>query len=256
MTTQPGWHPDPVPPQLGQPAQLRYWDGTRWTEHTSPAQDPAATGPYGAAPAPYQGQYGAAYAGTSAAAYGYDGGKSTTTPDGVPLAGWWQRVGAYLIDALILGIVAGVLTVPWLRDIYHAYRDWFDDAINSADTGGAVDTGQLQRDIAGPLAIVALINLAVGLAYHVGFLMWKQATPGKLALGLRVRLREQPGPMPLGTVLVRWASQFGVGILGLVPYIGTVVGLYPLLDVLWPLWDDKRQAIHDKLAKTNVVRTR
>jgi hypothetical protein len=35
-----------------------------------------------------------------------------------------------------------------------------------------------------------------------------------------------------------------------------VFGLYPLLDDLWPLWDDKKQAIHDKLAKTNVVRIR
>ena len=38
VTSQPGWHPDPVPPQPGQPAQLRYWDGTRWTEHIAPAQ--------------------------------------------------------------------------------------------------------------------------------------------------------------------------------------------------------------------------
>ena len=29
-----------------------------------------------------------------------------------------------------------------------------------------------------------------------------------------------------------------------------------LLAALWPLWDDKRQALHDKLAKTQVVRTR
>jgi uncharacterized RDD family membrane protein YckC len=29
-----------------------------------------------------------------------------------------------------------------------------------------------------------------------------------------------------------------------------------LLDYLWPLWDDKKQALHDKVAKTNVVRTR
>jgi hypothetical protein len=27
-----GWHPDPTVP-----GQLRYWDGSRWTEHTHPA---------------------------------------------------------------------------------------------------------------------------------------------------------------------------------------------------------------------------
>ena len=44
--------------------------------------------------------------------------------------------------------------------------------------------------------------------------------------------------------------------LGLVPFVGSVTGLYLLLDYLWPLWDDKKQAIHDKFAKTNVVRLR
>ncbi|MBM7442583.1 phospholipid scramblase-related protein [Streptomyces sp. HB132] len=41
MTTQSnvpaGWHPDPH----GAPQLLRYWDGSRWTEHTHPAQAPA-----------------------------------------------------------------------------------------------------------------------------------------------------------------------------------------------------------------------
>jgi len=44
-----GWHPDPY----GAPQLLRYWDGSRWTEHTHPAQgqapaqaQPQATGPY------------------------------------------------------------------------------------------------------------------------------------------------------------------------------------------------------------------
>nr|WP_037828920.1 phospholipid scramblase-related protein [Streptomyces sp. NRRL S-325] len=57
MTTQSnipaGWHPDPY----GAPQLLRYWDGSRWTEHTHPAQgqapaqaQPQAGGPYAAMP--------------------------------------------------------------------------------------------------------------------------------------------------------------------------------------------------------------
>ena len=86
--------------------------------------------------------------------------------------------------------------------------------------------------------------------------MWKQATPGKLLVGLRVRLRETPGPMPLGTVLMRWVGQYAVGILGLLPVVGSIGGLYAIVNYLWPLWDGKKQALHDKLAKTNVVRIR
>jgi len=247
VTSQPGWHPDPVPPQPGQPPQLRYWDGARWTEHTAPAQAPAATQQYAAPPA-YPGAYGAPYAGA------YGAAKSPTTPDGVPLAGWWWRGLALIIDTIILGIIGALIAFPWVRDVMDSYSDWFDEALNS--DGSNIDTGQLQSDTAGPLAIIALIQLVLGFAYHVGFLMWKQATPGKLILGLRVRLRDRPGPMTIGTVLLRWAGQFGVGILGLVPVLGFLTFIYQVLDYLWPLWDDKRQAIHDKIAKTNVVRIR
>ncbi len=106
------------------------------------------------------------------------------------------------------------------------------------------------------MATIGLIFLGLGFVYHVGFLMALQATPGKLALGLRVRLRSRPGPMPLGTVLLRWLGQFGYSILNVVPSLGLVFGLYGLLDVLWPLWDGKKQALHDKIARTNVVRVR
>ena len=248
MTSQPGWHPDPVPPQPGQPAQLRYWDGTAWTEHVAPAHQPApATQQYAAYPSyPSYPSYPVT-PGTV-----YDG--RPTTPDGVPLAGWWQRVLALIIDGILIGIVAGVVAFPWARDVFDSYSDWFDEAMN-ADSSNP-DTSQLQSDIAVPLAIITLINVALGFVYNVGFLMWKQATPGKLVVGLRVRLRERPGRIPLGAVLLRWLGQFGVRVVGLIPFVGSVTGLYLLLDYLWPLWDDKKQAIHDKVAKTNVVRLR
>ena len=250
MTSQPGWHLDPVPAQPGQPAQLRYWDGARWTEHVAPAQPPAAAAAQYGGPPAYAGSYGAAYAGT--------GKRAATTPDGVPLAGWWQRVLAYVLDAMIVGLVAGIIALPWVREALDVYRDWFDQAlrVGGTGTGSTIDTGQLQRDLARPLAYILGIQLVLGFCYHVGFLRWKQATPGKLVVGLRVRLRETPGPMSLGTVVLRWLGQFGIGIVGLVPFVGSLTGLYSLLDVLWPLWDDKRQAIHDKVARTNVVRTR
>lgn len=246
MSSQPGWHPDPVPPQPGQPAQLRYWDGSRWTEHTAPAQGPAQGGP-----SPYAGQYAATQVYAPAG-----GGKATTTPDGERLAGWWQRVLAYVVDAIAVGVVAAIIGIPWIRQIVDGYTEWFDEALDAGATGGTVDTSQLQSDLFWPMAAVLLIQLGVGLVYHVGFLVWRQATPGKMLVGLKVRLREQPGPITLGTALVRWLTQFGPSLLGIVPVVGTLTGLYALLDVLWPLWDDKKQAIHDKAAGTNVVRTR
>ena len=237
MTSPAGWHPDPLPGDPGQPQLLRYWDGAQWTEHTSPV--PAGQQYYGGAPAS-------------------SGGRQTTTPDGVPLAGWWHRVGAYLIDAVILIVIAGILASPWYREVFDVYMDYFDEVMADAEAGrqNTTSTFDLQNQVRGPMAIITLISLAVGFVYNVGFLMWKQATPGKLVTGLRVRLRERPGPMPIGAVLLRWAAQFGYAVLGLVPYVGSVFGLYTILDHLWPLWDGNKQALHDKLAKTNVVRIR
>ena len=37
------------------------------------------------------------------------------------------------------------------------------------------------------------------------------------------------------------------------PVVGGVYFLVFLVDYLWPLWDDKRQALHDKVAQTQVV---
>ncbi len=100
--------------------------------------------------------------------------------------------------------------------------------------------------------MVSLIGLVVVARVPRGFLRWKAATPGKLALGMRVRLRETPGQMSWGTILKRWGGQFGTP-LATVPVLGSIAGLYPLLDGLWPLWDSKKQALHDKIAATNVV---
>lgn len=229
MSTPPGWYPDPQPPPGVPPAQ-RWWDGAAWTEHLAPAAPVAQPSPY-AGPA--------------------------TTPDGEPLAGWGRRLGAYLLDALILLPFMLIASIPFWGQIGDAFGDYWDEVTRSIDTGGDAPSGtELQRELARSFLAIGLIGTAINFVYHVGFLMWKQATPGKLMLGLRVRRREVPGPMPLGTVLVRWLTQFGPSVLGSIQYVGYLVSTYTLLDGLWPLWDTKRQALHDKAARTNVVRTR
>ena len=74
------------------------------------------------------------------------------------------------------------------------------------------------------------------------------------AVGLRVRLR--PGPLPWRAVLLHWLVQNAASFLAAIPLAGSLVGIFSILDSLWPLWDDKRQALHDKAARTNVVRSR
>jgi uncharacterized RDD family membrane protein YckC len=132
-------------------------------------------------------------------------------------AGWWSRVGAYLVDMVIL-LVSLFLV---------------------AAIGGAAGRG-----VAITLVVVWLI--AVLLGYWVYFEGSESGqTIGKRALGIRVR-DDGGGRASYGQALGRnLVARF----IGLIPLIG-------LVDLLWPLWDNANQCLHDKAASTIVVRAR
>jgi uncharacterized RDD family membrane protein YckC len=96
--------------------------------------------------------------------------------------------------------------------------------------------------------LLNLIYAVVWIGYELVMLKTVGATVGKLVCGLRVRAWVRPGPLQWGEVAKRVLTY---QVAYAVPTIGP---LYVLLDVLWPLWDSKRQALHDKAAGTAVVR--
>jgi uncharacterized RDD family membrane protein YckC len=152
----------------------------------------------------------------------------------------------------VIAVAAGW---PFVSQIAATYGDYFEAAVRASENGTqAPGTADLVGQVVGPLAAYGAIAIAVSFVYNVAFLKAVQATPGKLVTGLRVRLRERPGSLPWRAVLLRWLVQNAGAVVAVVPYVGSVGGLYNLLDDLWPLWDDKKQAIHDKAARTNVVR--
>jgi uncharacterized RDD family membrane protein YckC len=78
------------------------------------------------------------------------------------------------------------------------------------------------------------------LAYHIGFWAWKGATVGDIICQLRV-VRVDGAPLLLGDALVRGLSGiFSLAVLG--------------IGCLWILRDPERQAWHDKIASTYVVK--
>lgn len=228
-----GWYPDPDPDVPAERRGQRYWDGATWTEHV---QAPPGYGPtpgYGGAP-----------------------GAAPTTPDGERLAGWWQRVAAYLVDVLVMTPLVFVLAWPWVADVMRTYTEAVTAVTQEGPGAPALPGPEVAGSLAVPMLMVTLVGLGVNLVYSVGFLKWRAATPGKMAIGLKVRLRETPGPLSWGTVLLRWLGQNWYGLASGVPVLGGLLSLWPVVDLLWPLWDDKKQALHDKVAKTNVVRVR
>jgi uncharacterized RDD family membrane protein YckC len=191
---------------------------------------------------------------------GAAGGPATRTPDGVPLASWGARLGAYVLDSLLVSAVGAVLSLPFLLDAVESYLREVDRVTRAAEGGESLSftqTFDVYGWSGGSFLVVSLVTLLVGMAYHVLLLRTRGATVGMQAVGLRVRTWEpQPGPLPWRSALVRWAAFYGVGVLAVIPLVGLLTGTYTLLAGLWPLWDARRQGLHDKAAGTVVVRPR
>jgi uncharacterized RDD family membrane protein YckC len=131
----------------------------------------------------------------------------------------------------------------------------FDQAMTAAESGNTTffpDTTPTM-DFASQALPVAVIGALVGYLYQLFFLRRWGATPGKLAVGIHVRLRERPGQLSTATITKRFAYDLALDGLGLLPVLGTLTLPLKALDLLWPAWDGKRQALHDKIAATNVV---
>ncbi len=241
-------------------------------------QAPSGQQPYGQAPYASQ-QPPAGYPPTAYPGGGYPGGgypgapqpgmpygapygagwanPRDVTPDGERLAGWWSRFAAVLIDGLLTGLLTALVGWRWTSEIVSTYGEFIQESFDAAQAGQpAPDSFALGADLAPQIMALSLVGIVITAAYHCGFLRWKAATPGKLVMRLRVRLRDRPGPLSWSTILTRWAMRFLGSLLGVVPLVGVVAWLYTLADGLWPVWDPHRQALHDKVAKTNVVRTR
>jgi uncharacterized RDD family membrane protein YckC len=74
-------------------------------------------------------------------------------------------------------------------------------------------------------------------------------TLGKQALGIQV-VREDGREWSFGTALLR---EFAIKTM-LIGWVGGWFVIPTLINYLWPLWDERKQALHDKLAESYVVK--
>jgi uncharacterized RDD family membrane protein YckC len=151
---------------------------------------------------------------------------------GRPLASWGSRVGAQLLDWLILMVPFGILTALVLGVF-----------LAGSEVGGVLT------------AIIAfLLYLVVGIFYAPVLMAREGAhngmTWGKQILGITV-IRDNGQQVELGFAFLR---EFVVKNL----LFGTIGGLFfgipTLVDYLWPLWDDENRCLHDMVVSTHVIR--
>jgi uncharacterized RDD family membrane protein YckC len=152
------------------------------------------------------------------------------------LAGWWSRVGATLIDSLIVGVGA-LIIVALFGSVFSV--GFFD----SEETGVvALVVGLMLSFVA--IAIVALLYAPLMMDKTNG------KTLGRMAMGIRV-VRANGQRMTFGWAMLREVAVKAL----LFGFAGSLTfGLANLADVLWPLWDDENRALHDFVVDTRTVR--
>lgn len=211
-------------------------------------------------PPPYPGVYGgqsgyappaAAPAPAPAAGYGQPG----YPPPGYGppgrqdmIAGRGARLGAGILDSIVLSVVATpavLFSIRW---------DKMEESVTSGEPiTNPLDLYNIPRLLAG-YAIAFLLGFAYFTVLHA---KWGQ-TLGKRAAGIRLVSAADRSAVSWGQALGRQAFVYAITITTVVlnlvaPALG-ILGLVTLLDNAWILWDERRQAVHDKVAGTLVVK--
>jgi uncharacterized RDD family membrane protein YckC len=134
-------------------------------------------------------------------------------------AGLWIRVGASLIDSILMAVVI----IPILIAIYG-----LDSFLYENFAQGFIGT---------------LINYVFPALAVIIFWIYKSATPGKMLSNIRI-VDATSGGKPTSAQFIR-------------RYIGYYISMLPFfLGIFWVAFDSRKQGWHDKLAGTVVIRNK
>jgi uncharacterized RDD family membrane protein YckC len=151
------------------------------------------------------------------------------------LAGWWSRVGAQLIDGMILAVGGLILLI--------AITAPFSLGFFADENVGVVSI------IVGLLFAILCVSIVALLYAPAMMARTNGQTLGRMALGIRV-VRANGRQMTFGFAMLREVAVKALlfGIAGSLTF-----GLANLADVLWPLWDEENRALHDFVVDTRVI---
>ena len=143
---------------------------------------------------------------------------------------FWPRFGAKFIDGLILGVI-GILVNVALGAVMLGSANYFTGVQRVAGTSAAI----LFQ------VTTTLVGEVIGLIYLVFFIRNYSATPGKMALGLKL-VRPDGSQLGVGRIIGRRYAEFLSGIILLIGYIMAAS-------------DAERRALHDRICDTRVIKS-
>jgi len=157
--------------------------------------------------------------------------------DFVRYGGFWVRLVAAMIDGIIMavpiGIIQGVLFAGVMPSMARLGQ-------NPNARPGEILAAMVP--MFGMIGLSALIGVAIGCTYETFFLVKFGATPGKMALGLKV-VRPDGGGIDVGRAIGR---HFAKMLSAIILYIGYIMAGF----------DSQKRALHDMICDTRVIRTR
>ena len=144
--------------------------------------------------------------------------------------GFGIRFGAKLIDSVI------VMVISWIKDLLLMVAILGQSNIFAPK----VDPKQIGLLLTYQ-GISFLLSLLIGVAFNWFFLSRYQATPGKIALGLKV-VRADGGKLNAGRIIGRYFSELLSSIILCIGYIMVAFD------------EPERRALHDRICDTRVVK--
>ncbi len=153
---------------------------------------------------------------------------SETTKGAIALefAGFWRRFGAYIIDAVVLSAIFGVLQPLLWPDFGKLFN--FSTSFDS-------NYWMTQFRV-----LANVISAILSGVYFVVFWVWRGQTLGMMVAGVKV-VRIDGTQVDTGRAIVR--------------YLGYLISIIPFfLGFIWIAFDAHKQGWHDKLAETYVVK--
>ncbi len=139
----------------------------------------------------------------------------------VQYAGFLRRLVAFVIDGILVSIVASALALSLFG--FDSLTAWQEFSQND------------------PAAIPnLLLNQGLPVVWTLAFWQVWQATPGKLLLDCRIVDARTLGKPSFGQFVIRYLGYF-------------LSGLALGLGFLWIVFDKRKQGWHDKLARTLVI---
>ncbi len=159
---------------------------------------------------------------------------------GVAFSGHGARLGAYLIDAILLGIVVTAIVLIFMLPVIGTVADraihqpdYWSDPATWSELGGGLGLAVLGWTFAS----------VIGLLYFPFFWARGGATPGMKVAGIRVVADRDGSRIGWGTAILRL---IGWWVSAAVFYLGFV----------WILVDSRRRGWHDLIAGTCVISAR